>query len=616
MRHRTLGRHTRRRLALLAGAMAAAGVTLLAVAPAALAHATLVSTSPADGAVVVRPPAEVSATFNQPVAIIAGSLRVYTPGGQRADSGPVTHTGPDTIVVGLHTGLGRGTYTVAWNVVSADSHQVEGAFTFSIGAPSATHVVGALQSGSRLVTISFAAVRGLAYGFFTVLAGAVAFLIFCWPDGARRKGVVRLIIAGWAGLLLTALLTILMQGPYSVAEGFGRLLAPGLVRSTLNSRIGVAVQAREVLGVVAAIAVTVVVPRLPSAGARSRAAVGAGWLALTMALAATWAGYDHSSVGSLVPLALASDILHLTAAAFWVGGLVMLAVFVLRRPATPAAVASVPRFSAIALGCVAVIVGTGLYQAVREVGYLDALTGTTYGWLIVAKSAGLGALIGLGYLARRYIGTGSLHRGRRPRLIQRRSLAITPVPVPALEVAAVPAAGGGVLTGPPPEPPLNRPAEVPAIPLGKLRRSVLVEVVLVAVILAVSAVLVNTATGREAFSAPASATVPVSPAGSQAGADELHAVVAPAILGPNAIDLYLSTPDGKPYTPAQVSASLYFPAQRIGPFQVNLTRAGPGQYHASRAALFTVTGRWQLWVTVRSDAFDETTVTIPVTIYP
>ena len=393
-------------------------------------------------------------------------------------------------------------------------------------------------------------------------------------------------------------------------------------------------QARELLGVVAAIAVNVIVPRLPSAGARARAAIGAGWLALTMALAATWAGYDHSSVGAQVPLALATDVLHLTAAALWAGGLVMLVAFVLRRPATQAAVASVPRFSSIALGCVAVIVGTGAYMAWREVGSLGPLTGTTYGWLVVAKAAGLGALIGLGYLARRYIGTGSLRRSfvRRSladvtsRLAQATELAVATVPVASVgaqSIVGVQVTGSEIIRqyaaappGPAGPPQAGaRPDEMPAIPLGKLRRSVLVEVILVAAILAVSAVLVNLPTARESFSQPTSATVQVNPSGNPAGTDQLHAVVAPAVLGPNAIDLSLTTRDGKPYTPVQVTASLYFPARRIGPFTVNLTRAGPGRYHAARAALFTITGHWQLLVTIRSDAFDETTVAIPVTIY-
>jgi copper transport protein len=144
---------------------------------------------------------------------------------------------------------------------------------------------------------------------------------------------------------------------------------------------------------------------------------------------------------------------------------------------------------------------------------------------------------------------------------------------------------------------------------------VLVEVVLVAVILAVSAVLVSTATGREAFSQPTSATVQFSTTGGQAGRHQLHALVAPARLGSNAIDLVLSTPDGRPYTAAQVEASLYFPARKIGPLPVRLARTGPGRYHATQAAAFTAAGHWQLLVTVRADAFDETTVTIPVTIY-
>jgi copper transport protein len=714
----------------LAGASAVVAAVLLAAAPAALAHATLVSTQPGDGTVVVRQPAQVSATFNQPVGTIAGSLRVYDPGGKRVDSGAVTHPRPQTIGVGVRGGLAHGTYTVAWRVISADSHEVEGAFTFSIGAPSA-HVGITQQVGSPPVIIGYGAVRALAYGFYADLAGVVAFLIFCWPQGARRKGVTRLIAAGWAGLLGTSVLTLMFQGAYAEDKGIGGLLNANLVRATLHSRIGTALQAREVLGTVAAVAVTVIIPRLPAAGARARAAAGAAWTVLALALAATWAGYDHSSTGSQVPLALLSDIIHLTAAAIWVGGLLVLAAFVLRKPAAPAAATAVLRFSPIALGCVAAIAATGVYQAWREVGTLAALTGTTYGWLIVVKTVGLGCLIGLGYLARRYLGTGTLRRGQALSLRPARVLAVPGHPAQAatgrpagtarLAGAAAPAAaatataGSGVSapaatatagsgTGAPaatatagsgvsapaaaagpataarPSPPdtagTNGSAGTngtagpistagpdsttsssgaagpsstagpngaagpngtagpngaagpngtagngaaapgpPAIPLGKLRRSVLVEVVLVAVILAVSAVLVSTATGREAFSQPTSATVQFSTTGGQAGRHQLHALVAPARLGSNAIDLVLSTPDGRPYTAAQVEASLYFPARKIGPLPVRLARTGPGRYHATQAAAFTAAGHWQLLVTVRADAFDETTVTIPVTIY-
>jgi copper transport protein len=94
----------------------------------------------------------------------------------------------------------------------------------------------------------------------------------------------------------------------------------------------------------------------------------------------------------------------------------------------------------------------------------------------------------------------------------------------------------------------------------------------------------------------------------------MNAFVTPGKLGANQVDVYLTNPDRRPYVPAEVRASAYLPARDLGPFDVTLTPAGPGRYTNPRA-LFTVTGEWQLRITVRSDAFDETTVTVPVTVY-
>lgn len=56
--------------------------------------------------------------------------------------------------------------------------------------------------------------------------------------------------------------------------------------------------------------------------------------------------------------------------------------------------------------------------------------------------------------------------------------------------------------------------------------------------------------------------------------------------------------------------SLELPSRHLGPLAVALTPASPGQY-ASAPVTVTITGQWQLRIIVRSDAFDETTVTVP-----
>jgi copper transport protein len=188
-----------RRIAALAAAIIAAAVIATAAAPGALAamsHATLVTTYPLYGAVLARQPVRVTVSFDQPVGVSSDSLEVFTPGGQRADTGGVTHDGPDGIAVALLPGLANGTYTAAWHVVSADSHPVQGAFTFSVGAPSATHLPAFRAAGSRVVSAAYAVTRWLEYAFFALLGGAVAFLLVCWPEGTRRRGMPALVAAG------------------------------------------------------------------------------------------------------------------------------------------------------------------------------------------------------------------------------------------------------------------------------------------------------------------------------------------------------------------------------------------------------------------------------------
>src|SRR5262249_48692281 len=140
---------------------------------------------------------------------------------------------------------------------------------------------------------------------------------------------------------------------------------------------------------------------------------------LTIGLASTWAVADHAGTGIQVPLAVPSDILHLSAMAVWGGGLVTLVTVVLRRQASPGAARrtdqrryqaataeaaqAVSRFSPIALGCVAILVVTGSYQAWRGTGGWAALFDTTYGQLLLAKIGGMCALIALGGLARQRV---------------------------------------------------------------------------------------------------------------------------------------------------------------------------------------------------------------------
>jgi copper transport protein len=648
------------RLAEAAGAGVVTAVALSAVlAPAATAattrpalpaHATLVTTAPADGAVVSAEPTTVTAGFDQPVGVSADSLAVYTPGGQRADTGGTRHDGPFGIAVTLTPGLGQGTYTAEWHVVSADSHEVQGAFTFSVGTPSATHVPAIKSPDAATVATLYAVARWLEYAFFALLAGAVAFLIVCWPSGARRKGVPGLVVTGWAGLIGSTLAALLLQGPYSQNVGLGLLLNPALEVSTLHTRLGSTLQARQVLTICAAIAATAIICRLPHLTTRVRVIAGIGWAVVVAGLAATWAAADHASTGFQVPLAIAADIVHLTAMALWGGGLVMLAAFTLRGPSSRAAALAVRRFSPIALGCVAVLAVTGGYMAWRLIGTWGALFGTTYGWLIIAKSAGFAILVCLGYLARRFIHRRLLRMDEPVAITPAQGAPTVATAQPGPEESATGAAASGELAltgvaaghtaasgaghadgdshrsggdGPGSDGPdghrpgggqLDGESADPQVPtMRDLRLSVVAEVGVVALVLAATAVLVNTATGRESYAPPVNAVEQFDTGGPN-GTGTVDVAVTPARLGGNQVTMTFDTPAGRAFVPAQVQAALFLPARNIGPLPVALTPAGPGRYRAS-AATFTFTGQWQLRITVRSDDFDETTVVVPVSVH-
>jgi copper transport protein len=90
------------------------GAVALAAAGAASAHAYLVSTDPASGAVSKSSPSRVTLVFDEGVATTSGALGVYDSNGRHVDSGVVLRPAGDSVAVAISRVLARGTYTVAW----------------------------------------------------------------------------------------------------------------------------------------------------------------------------------------------------------------------------------------------------------------------------------------------------------------------------------------------------------------------------------------------------------------------------------------------------------------------------------------------------------------------
>lgn len=651
---------------LFAGLVAAVALVLAVAAPAS-AHATLERTDPSDGSVLAVQPAVIAAQFDESVGVSADSLRVFNPTGQRVDNGNTTHgASSDIITISLRSGLGNGTYTVAWHVISADSHPVSGAFSFSIGAPSKTSVnpTAIVTRASAFQGVAYGVARWAAYLSFALLAGTIVFLALCWPRGAAARGSFRMIVIGWTTLVASSVAQLLLQGVYASGLPLSRIFDPSVIQSTTATRFGTTVEVRLLILAVLAPAVTIGVQRLADArfGARMRSAALA--LLGTMGLASTWAATGHASTGIQVPLSVVSDILHLSAMAVWLGGLAMLVLVVLRAPEKPKqAAAAVNRFSTVALTCVCVMIGTGTYQAWRDVGSLHVLFDDTYGRLILIKIAGLLLLIGLGYYARQQIASGlnaslatagasttvaaakdsggtitasvetaNVKTANAKTAIAEPEIAAEPVKEPAA-VAQGPA-------GAPPSRPAGRPgrqpgmnkpgrrtARVGGVPLpsdpgartlatlSKLRRSVAAETAIALIVLAATAIVVNSVPGRGAnglSTQPGSTDVSV-PFNTGTASGTVLVLVEPGKVGPNQTHLLIENTKGEPYSPVEVTVAYSLPARKIGPIDSKVIINGPGHYVDQPTAL-TVPGQWQVAITIRSDDFDETTVRVPVPV--
>jgi copper transport protein len=565
----------------------------------ACAHAALISTDPGQGAVVATRPAMVSLTFGEPVVVAANGVRVFGPDDAEVDDGHTVHLGRSaTVGVGLRDSsheppVQQGTYTVSWRVISADSHPVAGAFTFSVGHPSTASTqpgrtsANAQPSGSVAVGVSYAIVRAAAFACYALLVGSIAFVLLCWPGAITSHNVRRVMMVGWAGLLATSMATLLLQGPYGNGLGLDRLLDSSIVSTTLDSRLGVALTARLALLALAGGYLMLLCAWLGHVRRRGRVWFGALGAALALGLALTWAVADHAAVGLQPALALPVDVGHLLTMGLWLGGLVTLVV-VLRPAATSnAEVSAAPeravyRFSSISTGSILVLIGTGSYQSWRQLGSWAAFGSTDYGRLLLVKLGVFALMLSIAGLSHRWV------------VRHRRAL----LGVGAATRSSTGSSLGRVLPG-----------------RSVLRRSVLGEAALGALVLGVTALLVNAEPGRTATATPSGPVHHVISydTGGPNGRGQLIVDVDPAATGPNTIRVIVEDSRGLPHDVAELRTTVTLTVRQLGPLAIPLQHTAPGTYAASGVQL-PYRGSWQLRVTVRISDIDETTVATPIKI--
>ena len=370
----------------------AALLSALCIASTAWAHATLLSSEPADGSVLSQPPKMVQLNFNE--SITPAVVGLIDADGKTRDVA-ARAVGQSLLMV-MPDDLPQGTQIVSYRVVSQDGHPVAGSMVFSIGA-----ITGAAPpaKATPLTTLIWLARIGVYLGLFVGVGGAFfAARIGQGPSGvAFSRGAL---VVGF----VSSVASLGLQGLDLLNLPLGGIVTTAPWRSALATSLG-----PSLLIAIAVMTIAWLSWRSPS--------FLTSWVLTTLAMVGvglSLATSGHAATASPQWLTRPALFLHGVTAAYWIGALAPLADMARRRSDDLPRV--LKQFSALAIPLVGLLALSGLVLAVIQLGSLRALIDTQYGIILSIKLALVAGLLGLAAL-NRFLLTPSVvadHENTRP----------------------------------------------------------------------------------------------------------------------------------------------------------------------------------------------------------
>lgn len=539
-------------LAILVGVLAL-GTT------AASAHATLESSSPADGQSVLTSPSEIRITFSEAVTTISGGLSVLNADGKTVDTGNSEIVGGRTLVAPISETLSDGTYVATYRVLSADGHPVSGSILFGVGNGALDRSAQPSSSGDRLWEIIGGISRFIMYLAALVAAGVAFFLAFIHDRAEDRWRIVPFVRIGSILALFSAIGIVMSQAALLTGKGAGAVTDSNVLRDVLNQNLGWSL-ALLMIGLAAVHLSTDISKKVVS---QSLALYGG------LAVTVSFAVWGHATELSPEAISLAANAIHATAAALWLGGLVgLVMVLSLRTPETVRSTAGIiGRFSLMAFWSVIALTIAGLTLTITgSDANLNSILTTTWGQLVLAK-IGLTLIVVL-------IAAWN-----------RRTL------VPSL---TSPTANTDEL----------------AVRWATLLRTIRTEAVLLVAVLALTAIVVNVPPARTAVVAKTD-RVDIT---QRVDTGNVQLSVDPAIVGPNTVSVRYTDGTGQPINVAN-SMSIEFsqPSAGLEPITRQVPASEPGVFVIQGNEL-SIPGTWTITIAVRTGDFTEqrTSFEVPV----
>ena len=359
---------------------------LCAPATMASAHAVLDNSVPTSGATLEDTPLQIVLDFDESVESSLGYIKLFSSSGKRVQLPAVKADASDASIVRVvPPTLAQDSYVAVYRVISADGHPVEGAITFRVGAGAVSNLASVIETAlqdsetSNAVKIAMALMRFISYIAISIVLAGIFFLL---GSDAPRKGLNRAVVLAGSVLGLSTALLYLLHGMNASGGTWGQIANVSVVKDVFATQVGESLFARIVVSFL-----------LVSVVARWGKFVAVFAFAT---LPFTYAFAGHAAVDSPAALTIALLALHVAAVGVWCGGLILL-IFVKDIRTT----SIVEWFSQRAAVLIAVVVATGVVQALLLMDGIGNLTKTSYGKALIAKVCVVGIMLICAAIVRR-----------------------------------------------------------------------------------------------------------------------------------------------------------------------------------------------------------------------
>jgi methionine-rich copper-binding protein CopC/putative copper export protein len=394
----------------------AAALALLTTPAILFAHARLVRSTPAANAALASPPDRIALWFSERPELRFTSVQLLDSAGHSiAVAAPVADADPTGVDIGITQPLNVGRYTVVWRTAAADGHPTSGKFTFVVtSAPAAAsasptptltpstpldsatvrvdtarrRIPNSIVQPGEQPRMTTAARWAELMGALTLIGAVIVRLVVLpraevpaemFVDATDR--LRRLATAALTLFILGTLMRLAAESTLIMNDGDSRLRAMVVVVRDTRWGHGWAIGAGGAV--------------LAYLGLFAGRGLAAGWIlaavgSVLVCLSEALTG--HAAASSRSALAVAVDVTHVLGAGGWVGGLAALLLSVFpaigssngaREQQTGSRL--VRAYHASAVECVALVLVSAAIAAWLRLPTAASLWTTTYGRLLVTK---------------------------------------------------------------------------------------------------------------------------------------------------------------------------------------------------------------------------------------